>query len=62
VRLIDRIAPELVAKNIKVVANAGGVNPTRCKDAVFAVLRKHGFKGMKVAVVEGDDISATSTS
>lgn len=56
VTLIDRVAPQLVEKNIKVVANAGGVNPHACKDAVLAVLKKQGFEGVKVAVVEGDDI------
>ncbi|MEZ6016336.1 MAG: acyclic terpene utilization AtuA family protein [Planctomycetota bacterium] len=58
VRLIDKILPDLVAKNIRVVANAGGVNPHACKDAVLAVIQKHGFTGVKVAVVEGDDILA----
>lgn len=56
VKLIDRIGPELVQKNIKVVANAGGVNPRACMSAVLAVLRKHGLHGVKVAIVEGDDI------
>ncbi|MCB9914797.1 MAG: DUF1446 domain-containing protein [Planctomycetes bacterium] len=58
VALVDRVAPQLVAKGIKVVANAGGVNPHACKDAVLATLAKHGFHGVKVAVVEGDDILA----
>ncbi|MDZ4771613.1 MAG: acyclic terpene utilization AtuA family protein [Planctomycetota bacterium] len=56
VKLIDRILPQLVEKNIKVVANAGGVNPTACMDAVMAVVKKHGFKGVTVGIVEGDDI------
>lgn len=56
IRMVDRTAPELVKKGIKVVANAGGVNPMACKEATLGVLRKHGFKGVKVAVVEGDDI------
>jgi hypothetical protein len=56
VKLIDRVAPELVAKNIRVVANAGGVNPQACARAVLAVLAKHGIRGVKVGVVEGDDI------
>ncbi len=56
VKMIERTAPDLVAKGIKVVANAGGVNPLACKDATLAVLRKQGFHGVKVAVVEGDDI------
>lgn len=56
VRLIDRIAPELVEKDVRVVANAGGVNPHACKDAVLETLRRHGLGGETVAVVEGDDI------
>ena len=56
VRLIDRVLPELVSKDIKVIANAGGVNPHACKDAVLEVCKKHGYPDVKVAVVEGDDI------
>ena len=58
VRMIARVLPELVAKRIKVVANAGGVNPLACKDAVLEVMAKQGVRGVKVAVVEGDDIFA----
>ena len=56
VRLVDRILPEVVDKNIRVIANAGGVNPLACKDAVLEVARKHGRRGLKVAIVEGDDV------
>ena len=56
VKLIDRILPRIMEKNIRVIANAGGVNPHACKDALMAVAKKHGIKGLKVAVVEGDDI------
>lgn len=56
VTLIDRILPDLVSKNIKVVANAGGVNPHACLRAVMKVIEKHGYQGVGVAVVEGDDI------
>jgi len=56
VRMIDRLAPEIVAKKIKVVANAGGVNPRACRDAVMSVLKKHGLKGVGVGIVEGDDV------
>ena len=35
VALIDRILPQLVEKDIRVIANAGGVNPHACKDAVL---------------------------
>jgi len=56
VSLLDRILPTLVAKDIKVVANAGGVNPRACMEAVLKVMRAHGLEGEKVAIVEGDDI------
>lgn len=56
VQLIDRVWPEIADREVRIVANAGGVNPHACKDAVLAVLRKHGATGVKVAVVEGDDI------
>ena len=41
-RMLDRILPELVAKGIKVVANAGGVNPRACKDAVLELVAQPG--------------------
>ena len=36
VSLLDRILPTLVEKDIKVVANAGGVNPAACMEAMVA--------------------------
>jgi hypothetical protein len=56
VELIDRILPQLVAKKIKVVANAGGVNPQACMRAVMKVVERHGYAGVGVGIVEGDDI------
>jgi hypothetical protein len=56
VALVDRVLPELVEREVKVVANAGGVNPLACKDAVLEVARRRGFRNLRVAVVSGDDI------
>ncbi len=56
VRMLDRLLPEIVEKGVKVIANAGGVNPQACVDAVFEVAKKHGIKGLKVGMIEGDDI------
>ncbi len=57
VRMLDRLLPEMVERGVRVVANAGGVNPHACKDAVAEVVERHGLKGrVKIAVVEGDDI------
>jgi hypothetical protein len=49
--LIGRLAKKLRDRNIKVVANAGGVNPSACARAVMAAA-----PGLKVAVVHGDDV------
>jgi hypothetical protein len=49
--LIGRIARQLREKKIKVVANAGGVNPVACAHAVLAAAPE-----LKVAVVLGDDL------
>src|SRR3954465_13285683 len=49
--LIGRISRQIVEKNIRVIANAGGVNPIAC---AHEVLRQ--ATGLKVAVVLGDDV------
>ena len=59
VRLIDRVAPEMVEKRVKVIANAAGVNPHACREALLAVLARHGLKGVRIGVVEGDDVLAS---
>ena len=56
VAMLDRVLPQAVEKGVKIIANAGGVNPHACKDAVLEVVKKHGLSGVKVAIVEGDDI------
>ncbi len=45
---------EVVARGIRVVSNAGGVNPRACADALAALARQEGVE-VAVAVVEGDD-------
>ena len=57
VDMMARGLPDLMERKIKVVANAGGVNPEGCRDAVAAVGAKLGLEGrMKIGVVAGDDI------
>ena len=50
------LLPELKAKGIKVVANAGGVNPMACRDALAKVAEELGIP-LKIGVVLGDDLS-----
>jgi hypothetical protein len=50
------LARQIAARRIRVIANAGGVNPTACRDALQGVLRELGVP-LSVAVVLGDDIS-----
>src|SRR5260370_9853605 len=57
VEMMARGLPDLMERRIKVVANAGGVNPEGCRDAVASVGAKLGLAGrMKIAVVAGDNI------
>jgi hypothetical protein len=51
--LVGRIAKRIKERNVKVIANAGGVNPVACAHAVLKTA-----PGLKVAVVLGDDVFA----
>jgi hypothetical protein len=57
VPLMERILPDIVEKGIRVISNAGGVNPRACAEAVIGGARLLGLAGrVKVALVSGDDI------
>lgn len=51
------VLPEVMKRGIKVVANAGGIHPQGCAAALQALADSLGLKP-KIAVVEGDDVSA----
>ena len=54
---MERILPLLVERGIKVTANAGGVNPRACAQAVAEAARKLGLgKKLRIGVVTGDDL------
>jgi hypothetical protein len=55
VPLMERLLPSLVGRGIRVVTNAGGVNPRSCAEGVLEAARKLGI-GIKVGVVTGDDL------
>jgi hypothetical protein len=54
---LEQILPECVDRGIKIIANAGGVNPEACAAAVASVVERLGLK-VNVATVAGDDILA----
>src|SRR5689334_5678320 len=48
---------EIAGQKVKILSNAGGVNPRACGEAVRAMVKAAGLD-LKVAVVEGDDLLA----
>src|SRR6266542_1614964 len=57
VPLMKRILPACLERDIRVTANAGGVNVEGCAAAVRDVDRELGLSGrMKIGIVTGDDI------
>jgi len=55
VDMIARVLPDLIDRRVRVIANAGGVNPAACRDAVLDIARRQGIE-IKVGTVAGDDI------
>jgi len=56
--IVEAIFDEIIQKGVKVVTNAGGVNPHACKDDLLSRAKKAGVT-IKVAVVDGDDLMAS---
>src|SRR5262244_579087 len=55
VEMIARVLPDLKERNIRVIANAGGVNPMGCRDAVLETAARQNIQ-VKVATITSDDI------
>lgn len=41
---------------VRIVTNAGGLNPVACAEACAKILREHTFRPWKIGVVAGDDV------
>jgi hypothetical protein len=55
--VLERITPHLLAQpRLRIVTNAGGMNPEACAAAAREILIKAGLGDRKVAVVSGDDL------
>ncbi|MDF2681810.1 MAG: hypothetical protein K0R47_3000 [Brevibacillus sp.] len=50
------LLPYVKEKGIKILTNAGGTNPLGAQQEVLRIIAELGIKGLKVAVVTGDDI------
>lgn len=52
---MQQVLRDVVDQGIRVVSNAGGVNPQGCADALAALAAEQGL-ALKIAVVSGDDL------
>ncbi|XP_057312521.1 uncharacterized protein LOC130654031 [Hydractinia symbiolongicarpus] len=52
---VGPLIPEIKEKGIKVISNAGGINPLACARALEKVSQKHGVD-LNIAVITGDDL------
>ncbi len=54
--LANMVYPAALAKGMKIVTDAGGLNPASAAQKVSAALAKNGLKEIKIAVITGDDL------
>ena len=52
---MDSVLDAVTERGVRVIANAGGVNPPACAAAIQGVARKRG-KSLRIGVVTGDDL------
>ena len=55
IEVLAPLLPQLAEQNIRVISNAGGVNPKACAAALQAACDKAGVS-LKIAVLSGDDL------
>jgi hypothetical protein len=54
---MDSVMKAVAERGVRVIANAGGVNPTACGEAIREVAAKHGVADkVKIGVVTGDNL------
>ncbi len=54
---VDSVLPAVTSRGVRVIANAGGVNPSACAQAVLRLADQRGARGsLTLGVVTGDDL------
>ncbi len=53
--VVARLAPEIKKRGVRIITNAGGVNPRACKAAIESKLKAAGIE-LKIGIVLGDDL------
>ena len=54
---MESVFPAVTERGVRVIANAGGVNPTACAAAVLEAAKQHGLSGkLRIGIVTGDDL------
>ncbi len=54
---MESVLPAVVERGVRVIANAGGVNPVACAEAIRALAAERGAGGkVRIGVVTGDDL------
>src|SRR6185369_17254560 len=56
ISFIRRVLRDAKERNVRILTNAGGLNPKACRAKIFEVARELGVSGVRVGVVEGDDL------
>ena len=51
------VLPAARARGIRIITNAGGINPTGAASAVAGAARDLGIRGLRIATVSGDDVT-----
>lgn len=54
---MESVFPAVATRGVRVIANAGGVNPVACAEALLEAADRHAVRGrVRIGVVTGDDI------
>lgn len=61
VRRLRAVLPACRKNGTRIITNAGAANPAGAGLAVAAMAREMGFHGIRIAVVEGDDVTSMAT-